>query len=83
MSVLKEVGVSNPKVRVETVPGIPGGKIIDFDEAKKLPFSQEVMFLQGYRVGSYEEFLEMASQEKYQNSEVLDVLIMTDVPDGG
>jgi len=73
-----------PKLKVKTFPGYSTEEVRDFEQAKDLPFSYFFIFLEGQRVNSYEDFLQLAAQDSYKDKEFLDVMVLASgLVDGG
>ena len=73
-----------PKLKVKTFPGESGEDIRDFEQAKDLPFLDVFIFIEGQRVNSYDEFLNVANQDDCRNRSFLDVMILSaGLVDGG
>lgn len=83
----KEINISElPKLRVRTYPENSDDKIRDFERAKEFPFllNDSLILVEGQVITSYDEFLQLAAQDSYRNSEFLDVVILNySIPDGG
>ena len=73
-----------PKLRVKTFPGCLSEEICDFDKARDLPFLDVLIFVEGKRVNSYEELIQLAARGDYQNRESLEVMVLSaGLVDGG
>ena len=73
-----------PKLRVKTIPGYPDGEVCDFEQVRDLAFRDVSVFVEGYRVNSYDELVQLAAQESYRDQKFLEVMILCDaLPDGG
>ena len=46
-----------PKLKVKAIHEYPGEEIIDLEQAKRLPFLEAFVFIEGYRVTSYDELV--------------------------
>lgn len=55
---------------------------MDFEQAKALPFLDAWIFVEGQRVLSYEEFMQLASQEQYRHKETLEIAVIKAVSGG-
>ena len=76
--------MSQPKLKVKRFPGTPDGEVLDFAQAKDLPFLEVFVFIEGQRVNSYEQFLQLAALPAYQGKESLEVMVMaSDLISGG
>ncbi len=72
-----------PKLRVKTFPG-SSEETRDFEQAKDLPFLDVLIFVEGQRINSYEELVQLAAQDSYQNKESLEVMVLSaGLVDGG
>ena len=73
-----------PKLRVKSFPGYPNDDIRDFEQAEYLPYPDVLIFLEGQRVNSYDEFIQLATQDSYQERQFLEVMILSaGLIDGG
>lgn len=83
----KEINISElPKLRVRTYPENSDDKLRYFERAKEFPFllNDSLILVEGQVITSYDEFLQLAAQDSYRNSEFLDVVILNySIPDGG
>lgn len=73
-----------PKLRVNwPVGGYPSEDIRDFEQAKYFPFGGQVFILvEGQLINSYEELVQLATQECYQDKEFLEVLLAEPIGGG-
>jgi len=65
-----------PKLKVKTIPGFPDWEVHDFEQAKDFPFTNDSIFVEGYKVNSYEELVQLAARESYRDHEFLEVMIL-------
>ncbi len=73
-----------PKLKVKMFPEHSGEEVRDFEQAKDLPFLDNLIFVEGERINSYEEFVQLATQDSYQNREFLEVMVLSaNLIDGG
>ena len=73
-----------PKLHVKTFPGEAKEDIRDFEQAKDLPFLEVFVFVEGQRVNTYEEFLQIIEQNDFQSRDFLDVMVLSaGLVDGG
>jgi len=72
-----------PKLKVKTIPGYLE-EIRDLEQAKDLPFSDVLVFAEGYRVNSYEELVQLVAQDSYRDREFVEVVVLPfGIVDGG
>jgi len=64
-----------PKLKVKGLKMGMKEEILDFEEAKNFPYSDFFIFLEGQRVNSYEEFVQLATQNHYADREFLEVFV--------
>ncbi len=50
-------------------------EIINFEEAKNFPYTDYFVFLEGHRINSYEEFVQLATQSCYKDREFLEIFV--------
>ena len=75
-----------PKLMLKKPFGYPFEEIRDFEQAKYFLFSygdNAMVIAEGQVVTSYEELLQLASQEKYKDKESFEVLLLPAVVGGG
>lgn len=73
-----------PKLRVKTFPGGSSEETHDFEQAKDLPFLDVLIFVEGQRINSYEELIQLAAQDSYRDKESLEVMVLSaGLVDGG
>ncbi len=73
-----------PKLKVKMFPGYTSDEVRDFEQAKDLPFRDNLIFVEGERINSYEEFVQLTAQDSYQNREFLEVMVLSaHLIDGG
>ena len=73
-----------PKLKVKTFPGYSSEEVRDFEQAKDLPFLDVLIFVEGQRINSYEEFVQLAAQDSYTDKEFLEVMVLSaGLIDGG
>jgi hypothetical protein len=62
-----------PKLMIK-VFGDPGGEICELEEASNyLNFESGIIVVEGQNVYSYDDLVQIASQEKYRNKEYIEV----------
>jgi hypothetical protein len=63
-----------PKIKIEFSPGLPELDAIDIEQTRtQLDFRNGIFMLDGQRIRSYEDLVELASQEKYKDKEFIKV----------
>ena len=75
-----------PKLKVKTLPGDSNEEIRDVEQAKDFPFLlfDSLILVEGQTVTSYDELLQIAKQDSYQDRKFLNVMILNySLPDGG
>ena len=72
-----------PKLKVKVFPGYSTEEVHDFEHAKDLPFPDAPIFVEGQRISSYEELVQLAAQDSYKDKEFLEVVITPLLPAGG
>ena len=66
-----------PKLKIKTIRELhPVEEVRDFEQAKYLFAADAVILVEGYRIVSYEELVQLASQETYRNYEFLEVVLL-------
>jgi len=72
-----------PRLKVKRIPGY-SDEVRNLDQAKDLPFSDVLIFAEGSRVNSYEELVQLATQDNYKGREFIEVVILPfGIVDGG
>ncbi len=75
-----------PKLKLKKTPLFPHEEIRDLEEAKDfLPFVYGVLIVvEGHEIKSYEELVQLASQDGYRDKEFLEVevLLFLTIPGG-
>lgn len=74
-----------PKLKIVRVHGYPSEEIRDFEEAKYFLFSYgpaTIVVVEGHVLSSYEELLELTTQDRYRDKELLEVELWG-IVDGG
>jgi len=66
-----------PKLRIRAIPGRPSEEIRGFEQGIDLPFTDAHIFVEGYRVNSYDELVQIASQDTYKDNEFLEVVVLS------
>ncbi len=74
-----------PKLKVSTIRELqPVEEVLDLEQAKYLVFANAIILVEGHRIISYEELVQLAAQERYRNREFLEVdLLPIEVAGGG
>jgi hypothetical protein len=63
-----------PKLKIKLASGDPSEFMCDLEQAKYcLNFNEAVFLVDGQGVHSYDELVHIATQDKYQNKEVIEV----------
>jgi len=71
-----------PKLLIK-VFGDPGEDICELEEAKYLlDFAGQIIVIDGQQIRSYDELVNIASQEKYKNQELIEVVQVPAVTGG-
>ena len=71
-----------PKLLIK-IFGDPGEDMCELEEAKYLiDFSSQIIVIDGQHIRSYEELVQIASQEKYRNQEFIEVVQVPAVTGG-
>ena len=66
-----------PKLKVKRTFGYPLEETRDFEQAKYFPFCQHIIIMvENQVINSYEELIQLASQDSYQDKEFLEVTIL-------
>ncbi len=65
-----------PKLRVKTFPGAEE-ELCSFEQGKDLPFLDVLIFIEGKRVSSYEELVQVADEDTYRDRESLEVMVLS------
>jgi hypothetical protein len=65
-----------PKLRVKTFPGAEE-ELRSFEKGKDLPFLDVLIFIEGKRVSSYEELVQLADEDGYRDRESLEVMVLS------
>lgn len=72
-----------PKLRVKTFPS-SNEETRDFEQAKDLPFLDVLIFVEGQRINSYQELVQLVAQDPYKDRESLEVMVLSaGLVDGG
>jgi hypothetical protein len=72
----------SPKLIIKPF-GNPNEHVCDFEEARNiLNFDSGVILIEGKMIHSYEEFLQVAAQDKYKNSEIIEVVLLPTITGG-
>jgi len=72
-----------PKLKIKIIPGNPEGEVRELEQAKDLPFPDFPIFAEGQRINSYEELVQIATQDNYKDKEFLEVVMTPVLPAGG
>ena len=71
-----------PKLLIK-VFGDPGEDICELEDAKYLlDFASQIIVIDGQNIRSFDELVEIASQEKYRNQEFIEVVQVSAVTGG-
>lgn len=63
-----------PKLKIKGLGWDVSEEIRDFEQAKYLPFGQNVIIVvEGHAIRSYEDLVRLASQDRHRNKEFLEV----------
>jgi hypothetical protein len=66
-----------PKLRVKKNAWEENFEVMDFEQAQKFPFNEEVIIsVEGEQICSYECLLEFAADEKQKGKQYLEVMIL-------
>jgi hypothetical protein len=67
----------SPKLKIKLPCGDPSEYLIDLEQAKQyLNFSEGVFSIEGQGIQSYDQLVQIASQDKYRNKEFLVVELL-------
>jgi hypothetical protein len=73
---------TSPKLVIKPF-GNPSEYVCDLEEAKNyLNFDGGVILIEGRMIHSYEEFVQVASQDKYKNRETIEVALLPTITGG-
>ena len=73
-----------PKLKVKMLPEHCSAEVRDFEYAKDLPFSNLLVIVEGQRITSYDELVQLVTQNNYRRKESLEVIVLTPgLIDGG
>lgn len=75
-----------PKLKLKKPYGYPFEEIRDFEQAKDVLFSQggeDVVVAEGQVIKSYEELVQLATQDSYKDKEFLEVWLLAVEIGGG
>ena len=70
-----------PKLKLKPY-GYFNGNVCEFEKAKNLNYSGVIVLVDGKKVGSFDEFVQLATQDIYKNREFIEVVIMPIVAGG-
>jgi hypothetical protein len=62
--------------------GYLNGKVCDLEQAKSLNFNDGIVLLDGVRVHSYYELVQLASSDKYKNLELIEIVLLPAITGG-
>ena len=66
-----------PKIRIKLPPGYPEEDPLTLEEARtRINFEGGTFFVDGHRVKSYDDLVQLAGREKYREQEVLEVVAL-------
>jgi len=66
-----------PKLKIKTIPGYLSEEVRSLEQGIDLPFSDALIFAEGHRINSYEELVQLASQDTYMDWEFIEVVVLT------
>ena len=75
-----------PKLKLKKPYGYPFEEIRDFEQAKDVLFSQggeDIVVAEGQVIKSYEELVQLATQDSYEDKEFLEVWLLAVEIGGG
>lgn len=77
--------MSFPKLKVMKPFGYPYEEVRNFEESRYFLFSYgaAAVVVEGQVINSYEELVRLASQDRYKDRELLEVLIVPPLTGGG
>ncbi len=68
---------SMPKVKIILPPGFPEEEPFDLEQAAyHLNFNSGIVQIDGQRIRSYDELVQLASQDKYRNKDYIEVVVI-------
>ena len=66
-----------PKLKIKLPLGYPSEDVCDLEQAKyRLNFDAGIFLVEGQRVHSYDELVQLATQDKYKNKEFLEIELL-------
>jgi hypothetical protein len=72
-----------PKIRIKLPSGNPGEYIYELEQARDfLNFREGVFVIDGQGVQSYDDLVRIATQDKYKDKEIIDIVLLHLI-DGG
>ena len=73
-----------PKLKVKMFPEHCSAEVRDFEYAKDLSFSDLLIIVEGQQITSYDELVQLATQDSYRGKESLEVIVLAPgLIDGG
>jgi len=74
-----------PKLKVKTIRELePVEEVRDFEQGRYLFVSDALILIEGLRINSYDELVQLAAQDEYRNREFLEVVLLPlEVAGGG
>lgn len=61
--------------------GYSTGKVCELEQANNLNY-KEIVLIDGRRVQSYDELLEVVAQDNYKNSELIEIVVLPAISGG-
>jgi hypothetical protein len=58
------------------------GQVCDFEQIRDLDFSSGIVLLDGAKVNSYDELVQLASSDKYKDLESIEIVLLPAVSGG-
>ena len=66
-----------PKIKIKLPPGYPEEEPFALEEAKtRINFECGIFFVDGNRLTSYDDLVQIASQEKYRGQDCLEIVAL-------
>ena len=73
-----------PKLKVKRIPEYPGREVLRLEQAKDLPFLDVLVFVEGNKINSYDELVQLAAQDNYKDRDFIEVVVLpSGIVDGG
>ena len=70
-----------PKLMLKPL-GYSNGTLCDLEQAKNLNYNGAMVLIDGKRIHSYDELIQLATQDTYKNREFIDVVLLSTVEGG-